>query len=37
MTSEERFANNPMFEPKEGPGPGNYEIPNKLQIQKPTK
>lgn len=26
MSSEERFYGNPMLEPKEGPGPGEYEI-----------
>lgn len=37
MSSEERFARNPMLFPKEGPGPGDYEISTTAQstITKP--
>jgi len=37
MSSEERFARNPMLFPKEGPGPGDYEISTTTQstITKP--
>ena len=33
LTSEER--KNPLIEPKEGPGPGDYET--SIKILKPTK